>query len=98
MYMAMLTISEARAALPEVVDRVLRGEEITITRHGQPVAVVVRPDTLRARRAAGVFADAERLRDAFEQARRTPLSETQPLTAQQAEELLAEVRASRETR
>jgi len=40
----MLTISEARAALPEVLNRVAEGEEITITRHGRPVAVVVRPD------------------------------------------------------
>jgi len=42
--MAVMTISEARAALPEVLNRVAEGEEITITRHGRPVAVVVRPD------------------------------------------------------
>jgi len=42
--MAMMTISEARAALPEVLDRVAGGEEVTITRHGRPVAVVIRPD------------------------------------------------------
>ena len=40
---AVMTISEARAALPEVLNRVAEGEEITITRHGRPVAVVVRP-------------------------------------------------------
>ena len=39
-----MTISEARAALPEVLDRVAEGEEVTITRHGRPVAVVIRPD------------------------------------------------------
>lgn len=43
-FMAVMTISEARAALPEVLNRVAEGEEITITRHGRPVAVVVRPD------------------------------------------------------
>jgi antitoxin (DNA-binding transcriptional repressor) of toxin-antitoxin stability system len=42
--MAVLTISEARAALPEIVTRAAEGEEITITRHGAPVAVMVRPD------------------------------------------------------
>jgi antitoxin (DNA-binding transcriptional repressor) of toxin-antitoxin stability system len=42
--MAMMTISEARAALPEVLNRVAEGEEVTITRHGRPIAVVVRPD------------------------------------------------------
>jgi antitoxin (DNA-binding transcriptional repressor) of toxin-antitoxin stability system len=46
-----MTVSEARAALPELLDRVLAGEEVTITRHGRPVAVVVRPDSLRVRRA-----------------------------------------------
>jgi hypothetical protein len=44
--MAVLTISEARAAPPEVLNRVAEGEEITITRHGRPVAVVVRPDVV----------------------------------------------------
>jgi prevent-host-death family protein len=34
-------VSEARAALPEVLDRVGAGEDVTITRHGRPVAVVV---------------------------------------------------------
>jgi len=41
-----MTISEARAALPEVLNRVAEGEEITITRHGRPIAVVVRPDII----------------------------------------------------
>jgi antitoxin (DNA-binding transcriptional repressor) of toxin-antitoxin stability system len=42
--MAVMTVSEARAALPEVLTRVAAGEEITITRYGSPIAVVVRPD------------------------------------------------------
>ncbi|MGH3814617.1 MAG: type II toxin-antitoxin system Phd/YefM family antitoxin [Pseudonocardiaceae bacterium] len=33
-----------------MLDRVAQGDEITITRHGQPVAVVVRPEALRTRR------------------------------------------------
>jgi antitoxin (DNA-binding transcriptional repressor) of toxin-antitoxin stability system len=44
--MAAMTVSEARAALPEVLTRVAAGEEITITRYGSPVAVVVRPDVV----------------------------------------------------
>jgi antitoxin (DNA-binding transcriptional repressor) of toxin-antitoxin stability system len=43
-FMAVMTVSEARAALPEVLTRVAQGEEITITRYGSPVAVVLRPD------------------------------------------------------
>jgi hypothetical protein len=44
--MAVMTVSEARAALPEVLTRVAQGEEITITRYGSPIAVVIRPDII----------------------------------------------------
>lgn len=46
--MAVMTMTEARAALPQVLDRVAAGEEITITRRGKPVAVVVRPDIVHS--------------------------------------------------
>ena len=69
-----MSASEARAALPEILDRVLAGEEVTITRHGREVAVVVRPDALRARRADRALGDAERLRSLLDRARATPLS------------------------
>lgn len=53
-----MSVSAARAKLPRLLDRGQRGEEVTITRHGQPVAVVVRPDVLRLRRADRAFAGA----------------------------------------
>lgn len=55
--MAMMTVSEARAALPEVLTRVAQGEEITITRYGSPIAVVVRPDVLWGRSQPGAPAE-----------------------------------------
>jgi antitoxin (DNA-binding transcriptional repressor) of toxin-antitoxin stability system len=48
--METMTISAARVAFPEMLKWVHDGEEVTITRHGRPVAVVVRPDVLAARR------------------------------------------------
>jgi len=33
--------SEARKHLPELLDRVIRGESLTITRHGKPIARLV---------------------------------------------------------
>lgn len=51
----MMTISEARAALPEVVSRAAEGEEVTITRYGRPAAVLVRPDIVWSGPAADVF-------------------------------------------
>jgi prevent-host-death family protein len=93
-----MTVSKARAALPQVLDRVLAGEEVTITRHGEPVAVIVRPDTLRARRAGERLRDAERVRDLLAGARRAALHPRPALGEQQAAALLAEVRASRSSR
>jgi antitoxin (DNA-binding transcriptional repressor) of toxin-antitoxin stability system len=52
-----MTVSEARAALPEVLTRVAQGEEITITRYGNPIAVVVRPDIVWSRPRTEVVVD-----------------------------------------
>lgn len=59
--MAVMTLTEARAALPEVLTRVAAGEEITITRHGRPVAVVVRPDIIWSQPAAAAPDDTQEL-------------------------------------
>lgn len=96
--MSTMSVSEARAALPEILDRVLAGEEVTITRHGREVAVVVRPDAVRVRRADQALADAERLRDMLARARATPLADAPIVGADRAQELVAEVAASRSAR
>ncbi|WP_156253821.1 type II toxin-antitoxin system Phd/YefM family antitoxin [Pseudactinotalea terrae] len=99
--MATMSVSEARAELPAVLDRVAAGEEITITRHGAPVAVVVHPDVLRRRgRADLAFAMAEKIRVEMEEARRRPLSLSDPaaLDPEYAEELVADIRRGRDSR
>lgn len=90
-----ITVSEARAALPQLLDRVGAGEEVTITRHGRPVAVLVRPDTLRARRADQALAAATAVRDALERGRRTRLSALPTLRQEWADTLIDEIRAAR---
>ena len=70
-----MTVSEVLAALPKVLNRVTEGEEITITRHGRPVAVIVRPDILWSRsRAQDVVAEAERLNEMLREAEKAPLA------------------------
>jgi len=96
--MTSLSASEARAALPELLNRVEDGEEVTITRHGRPVAVLVRPDALRVRRAEVVLAEAAQIHNLLAEAATTPLPEGTGLTEQRAEELIAEIRASRDAR
>ena len=95
--MAIMTVSEARAALPELLTRVEAGEEVTITRHGRPVAVVVRPDVLRPR-AAVVIEEAARLHETLMAARDEELSIGPGLTPEYAEELIREIRAGRDSR
>jgi prevent-host-death family protein len=96
--MASMTVSEARAALPELLSRVEGGEEITITRHGRPAAVLVRPDALRSRRADAALEEAGRIHELLTQVAAEPLPEGPGLTSQRAEELIAAIRAGRDTR
>lgn len=93
-----MTVSEARAALPRVLDRVIAGEEVTITRHGQPVAVIVRPDALRARRADAALAAAAMVRAALDRGAKTDLRTLPTMTEERADALVAEVRSSRSSR
>jgi prevent-host-death family protein len=93
--MTSMTVSEARAALPELLTRVEDGEEVTITRHGRPVAVLVRPDSLRSR-AREVLQVAGKIHDLLAGAAATPLPAVPGLTASRAEELIDEIRAGRD--
>jgi antitoxin (DNA-binding transcriptional repressor) of toxin-antitoxin stability system len=95
--MAIMTVSEARASLPELLTRVEEGEEVTITRHGRPVAVVVRPDVLRPR-AAVVIEEAARLHEMLAAAAEGEFSLGPGLTPERAEELVREIRADRDSR
>ncbi len=94
-YMESWSASEARAALPEILNRVEAGEEAVITRHGKPVAVVVRPDALRPRRADRALATAADLRTRLERARIEPLP-AKGLTRRRADDLAHEVRGDRD--
>lgn len=94
--MASLSISTARANLPALVDRVGAGEEIVLTRHGRPVAVLVSPDALRTRRATDALAAAGRLADLRRTLPTGHRSNTAGLTPARADELAAAVRAGRD--
>ncbi|MBO0806794.1 MAG: type II toxin-antitoxin system Phd/YefM family antitoxin [Actinobacteria bacterium] len=96
--MTAVPASEARSALPELLTRVEGGEEVTITRHGRPVAILVRPDALRSRRAGSVLEAAGRIHELLAEAAAAALPEGPGLTAQRAEVLIAEIRAGRESR
>lgn len=90
-----VNVSEARAALPRLLDRVEAGEEIEVTRHGKVVAVLVRPDALHTRRARPALARAAALEERLQQARNRAWSDEHMITEQRALELIAELEAER---
>ncbi len=96
--MTQITATDARSSLPDLLDRVARGEEVTITRHGRPVAVVVRPDVLRSRRGDAAFAAADEIRGLLATGRTTSLDSADGLDEARADALVAEVRAGRSRR
>jgi len=95
--MVTLTVSQARASLPELLTRVEDGEEVTITRHGRPVAVLVRPDVMRSR-ANVIIEDARRIHELIAAAGAADVPADASLTAERAEELVKAIRSSRDSR
>lgn len=93
-----MSASQARAAFSEVLDRVERGEEVTITRHDKPVAMVVLPSRVVVRRAAAAAARerAAELGRQLEAARHEPLFTAGSLTVEQAERWIDEIRQDRD--
>lgn len=53
---------EAKTHLPRLLDEVAKGEEITITKHGVPVAVLVPPPEKRRRSTREVIEELRELR------------------------------------
>ena len=53
---------EAKTHLPRLLDEVAGGEEITITKHGVPVAVLVPPPDRRGRSTREVIEELRELR------------------------------------
>lgn len=54
---------EAKTHLPKLLERVIKGEQITITKHGVPVAVLQPPLSLRKTEVTKVIAELRKFRD-----------------------------------
>ena len=69
--MELIGAYEAKTHLPQLLDRVARGERLTITRHGKPVAqlIPVATDRQRAQQAAARIVERRR------HLKRAPLAE-----------------------
>jgi prevent-host-death family protein len=67
--MVSISASVARQTLPAQLDRVEAGEEVSISRHGKVVAVLVSPERLRSRRDLEAWQQTDALRERLARAR-----------------------------
>jgi prevent-host-death family protein len=72
--MVELSLSQARARLPELLDRVAAGEEVHISRHGRALAVLINHDRWMKTRTHDVLIEAHELRKRLEAAREHPIA------------------------
>ncbi len=91
-----VTVTEARADLPRLLDAVEQGHEVTITRHGRAVAVLMSKDAQRRHRTARAYEGAARIHQLLHAAGERPLFDGPTLDASSAENLAAGVRADRD--
>ncbi len=93
-----IPVTQARAELPRILEMIEDGDEVTLTRHGQPVAVIVRPDTLRTRRTADVDAVSDNVSEMLRAGSSQPLHDSPMLSPKDGKRLLQEVASSRSGR
>jgi prevent-host-death family protein len=54
---------EAKTHLPKLLERVMKGERITITKHGIPVAILQPPDSMRKTEPKKIIAELRKFQD-----------------------------------
>lgn len=95
--MTTLTVTEVRAHLKDVIERVKRGEEVHITQNGEVVAVWLHPTRVRQRVRTPHTVAADELAEELEALRRARPRLPEPgLSAAYAEALVGEIRADRD--
>jgi prevent-host-death family protein len=90
-----MTIADLQARFSEALEQVAAGDRVTITRNGEPVAVIVRPESLRSARTEAAFATSARLEHLLADARTKPLPPAGGLSSARADELVREIRGDR---
>ncbi len=91
--MADYSLTEARASLPQLLNRAAEGEEITITRHGAPAVVLVSHDRWMQTKTHDVLIEARKLREQLKAAR---FKDFKPNPDWDADAHVAEIREGRD--
>jgi prevent-host-death family protein len=85
-----LSLTDARAQLPQLLDRVAAGESFTITRHGSSVAVLVAHDQWMKTKTHDVILQARELGRRLDEARGRPIDWSGPAADPAETDLLIE--------
>ena len=94
--MTTVTVSHARAHLRSVLQQVEEGAEVTLIQHGKPIAILLHPSQLRARRQSPILEAAANRLERLRRTRQTRPERGQGLSETQAEALIEEVRHGRD--
>ena len=95
--MSVLTVTQARAKLPLLIDQIQSGQKVILTRHGEAVAVMISPDAAMRYRNAAIWEQADSLLARLEEARKQPLA-TAEVASARADELVSAIRVERDAR
>ena len=90
-----VTMTEARARWKDLLDAAERGDEVTITRHGKPVAVLMSAQERRKYRKLDIWRRVEEDERRMEAAKDIPWEGRPLLSSDLAEEMLADLEAAR---
>ncbi|WIY83701.1 type II toxin-antitoxin system Phd/YefM family antitoxin [Propionimicrobium sp. PCR01-08-3] len=92
--MTTISATVARQTLPAQLDLVEAGEEVSITRHGRVVAVLVSPEFASRHRAREAWKQADQIGEMLAQARTRPIGDAS-ISPERAEELVQGIYADR---
>ena len=95
--MSTIGVTELRANLRDVIERVKRGEEVIVTQNDEPVAALLHPSKVRLRARTPHTEAADALLDRLAEARRTQPDRGEGLHPEQVENRLDELRSERDS-
>lgn len=94
--MATIGVTELRANLRDVLDRVKRGEEVIVTQNDEAVAALMHPSKLRMRVRTPNTEAADALLERLREAVRDRPDRGVGLTSERAEAMAADLRSERD--
>jgi prevent-host-death family protein len=94
--METMKVSEARAHFRAVIERVKKGEEVTLTQNGEPVAKLVSVEERPSRWRPETLEAAERTLREIREARSRPFDIGRGISVERGEQLIREIRAERD--